>query len=325
MTTLSYPTTETTAPRSRLNRLWQTNWPLTLIGLGSVALLAFAAVMAVADPRLITGQVAWVKPMKFAISITFYSLTLAWMLGYVKGHPRLVGLVGGVTATGFVIELALIVMQVVRGVRSHFNFTTPFDGAVFSTMGSTILVVWLMTLVAALLVVRQKFTDAAFAWSLRLGLLVSAVGMVVAFLMTSPTPSQAAEIQSGSMPAEIGAHSVGVQDGGPGLPFVGWSTEGGDLRIPHFVGLHALQVLPLAGFAINRLFAEKLSQRRRAALVWTLGLGYLGFVVLLTWQALRGQSIVAPDALTLAAFGGLFVAVAAIGALIVAGRKAQSN
>jgi hypothetical protein len=135
--------------------------------------------------------------------------------------------------------------------------------------------------------------------------------------MTGPTPGQAAEMESGRMPAEVGAHSVGVQDGGPGLPFVGWSMEGGDLRVPHFVGLHGLQVLPLAGFAVNRLFGARLVQRRRAALVWVVGLGYLGFVILLTWQALRGQSIVAPDALTLIAFGALASALVAASTLVI--------
>lgn len=247
--------------------------------------------------------------MKFAISTAFYTLTLVWMLSFVKGRPRLVALIGSVTAIAFVVELSLIVMQAVRGVRSHFNLNTPFDSTVFSIMGGTIMVVWLMNLLTALLLMRQKFTDTAFAWSLRLGLLVSSVGMLVAFFMTgTPSPAQRAEIEAGRAPQTFGAHSVGVEDGGPGLPFVGWSTEGGDLRIPHFVGLHGLQVLPLVGFAVSRLF-NGLSGRRRAALVGIAGVGYLGMVILLTWQALRGQSVIAPDTTTLATLGGLLGAV----------------
>lgn len=150
--------------------------------------------------------------------------------------------------------------------------------------------------------------------------------MAVGFLMISNmTPSQKAELEAGRQPQYLGAHSVGVEDGSSGLPFINWSTQGGDLRVAHFVGLHGMQVLPLIGFIVTRRFANILSERRRTVLVWTAGLGYLGFVILLTWQALRGQSIGAPDALTLAAFSALFVTVAAIGALIVAGRKAQSN
>jgi hypothetical protein len=68
--------------------------------------------------------------------------------------------------------------------------------------------------------------------------------------MTSPTPEQiqAAGVD-GEMPIAC-AHSVGVEDGGPGLPITNWSTTGGDSRVAHFFGLHALQALPLFGFLV---------------------------------------------------------------------------
>ncbi len=103
----------------------------------------------------------------------------------------------------------------------------------------------------------------------------------------------------GFVMSAVGSHAVGVPDGGPGLPFVGWSTIGGDLRVGHFVGLHALQVLPL----LAALVAQRgLPEAARVRAVVSVAAGYLGLVLLLTWQALRAQPVLAPDGLTASAF-----------------------
>jgi hypothetical protein len=179
-------------------------------------------------------------------------------------------------------------------------------------MGGFIVLVWTMNLLLAIMLLRQRMPHQAFAWSLRLGVLISSIGMAAAFFMVTPTPDQTAAITNGYGPHVVGAHSIGVRDGGPGLPVLGWSTLGGDLRAAHFVGLHGLEVLPLFGWLLTRrrsVFAL-LAANDRLALVSSAGLGYLGLVLLLIWQALRGQSVVSPDAQTIAVASGLAAGVA---------------
>ena len=94
-----------------------------------------------------------------------------------------------------------------------------------------------------MLLVRRA-RDRATTWAVGLGLGLSALGMLVAFPMVRQEGTGAEGI--------AGAHSVGVPDGGPGLPMLGWSTTGGDLRIGHFVGLHAMQALPILAFLLRR-------------------------------------------------------------------------
>ncbi|MGH3921735.1 MAG: hypothetical protein ACRDTT_02475, partial [Pseudonocardiaceae bacterium] len=171
------------------------------------------------------------------------------------------------------------------------------------------------TLVIAALASRRQFGDRPFTLAIRFGLLVALIGMALGFLMTAPTADQQQAIANGNT-SMVGAHSVGVADGEPGLPVTAWSTTGGDLRVPHFVGLHALQALPLLAWllALPRL---GLDERTRARLVTTGAAGYLGLVGLLLWQALRGQPLIAPDGLTLGAATTLLVAVAAAVATIL--------
>jgi hypothetical protein len=153
----------------------------------------------------------------------------------------------------------------------------------------------------------------------RFGVIISSIGMAVAVFMVRPTPEQAGAVASGYSTI-VGAHTVGVPDGGPGLPVFGWSTVGGDLRVAHFVGLHALQTLPLFGWLFTRQRAlGPLTANDRLALVWTSGLSYLGLVVLLAWQALRGESVVHPGPETLAT-AAVLAASAATSIIIVVAR-----
>jgi hypothetical protein len=75
-------------------------------------------------------------------------------------------------------------------------------------MGAFIVFVWTMNLLLAIMLLRQRMPDQAFAWSLRLGLLISSVGMAAAFFMVTPTPEQAAAIASGH-----GQHRRGADRG----------------------------------------------------------------------------------------------------------------
>ena len=298
--------------RSLLKKSFAINPLLTLFGLSMVVTFIATLIGIFVDPRVITGALAWEKPAKFAISGTVYCFTLLWMLNFVQGHKRLVNLVANAIAISFLIEMIAICGQVVRGTTSHFNVSTPLDSALYATMAAFVLLIWCMTFVAALLLLRQRMPNPVLASSLRLGIFLSLVGMLAAFLMTEPTAMQLAAQKISGHFTTIGAHSVGVADGGPGIPFLGWSTVGGDLRIPHFVGLHALQVVPFVGWLLSLLPLSFLRVGHKVALVWTFAASYLALIALLTWQALRAQSLIAPDALTLQAFALLIGSTALV-------------
>jgi len=127
-------------------------------------------------------------------------------------------------------------------------------------------------------------------------------------------------------PRVVGAHSVGVADGGSGLPVVGWSTAGGDFRVAHFLGIHAMQILPFFGWFVarRRNWFSHFQEIHRLALVCTVGFAYLGLVLLLVWQALRGQSVIHPDVYTLTV-GLVLLALTGLSAWAIAARSKRMN
>jgi hypothetical protein len=87
-----------------------------------------------------------------------------------------------------------------------------------------------------------------------------------------------------------GQSVVGVAPGGPGLPVVNWSTTGGDFRVSHFLGIHALQILPIAGWLIGQM--EGLPRRARPTAVVAVSAGYALLMGIVFLQALNGVPLV---------------------------------
>ncbi|XVS66299.1 hypothetical protein ACQPYE_09650 [Actinosynnema sp. CA-299493] len=267
-----------------MTRFLRRHPPLALFSLLMVAVTLVSLGGLIFDDRILAGSPIWFKPLKFGISLALYGVTLAWMLTLTTRLRRVGRWAGTVIALTGTVEVAVIVGQVVRGRQSHFNVATPLDALLWQAMAVTIVTLWVMHAVIAVALVLSRFADPVAGAAVRLGLLLSLVGLGLGFLMTSPAPGQ--DPRAGI----VGAHSVGVPDGGPQLALTGWSATGGDLRIPHFVGMHALQVLPLLVVLFGR--------RANLGLVRGLAIGYAGLVALVTWQALRGQPLLRPDLLT---------------------------
>ena len=196
--------------------------------------LALALVLIVAmqiDAVIVLGIERWIKPLKFAVSIAIYLGTLAWLQPSLDLPARTRSYVIGVAAGTMTLEMIAIGMQAFRGTTSHFNIATVFDGIVFQVMGVAILA---NTIAAAWMAVASwrlfKIDRSGYQLGVVLGFALFLFGSVI-----------------GGVLIGYDAHTVGAADGGAGLPLLNWSTTAGDLRVSHFVALHALQGLPLLG------------------------------------------------------------------------------
>ncbi|AMY12010.1 hypothetical protein LuPra_05282 [Luteitalea pratensis] len=294
-------------------RLWQTGPELVATTVLMLIVLTGAIVGLLVDPRVITGAPAWLKPAKFAVSIAIYTTTLAWIFTLLPEWPRTRRVVGWGTAAALAIEMVIIGGQAWRGTTSHFNVATPLDGVLWVIMGLTIVAQTLLSVAVAVALWKQRFDDAALGWALRLGMTVTIVGAFTGGLMTRPTGPQIEAARARERMTIAGAHTVGAADGGPGMVGTGWSRDHGDMRVPHFVGLHALQVLPVVALLMRR---RRFAATARVRLVIVAATSYATLFVILLVQALRGVPVTTPDATTMAQLGGWALATALAFALV---------
>jgi hypothetical protein len=296
---------------SILRTLWQHQQVLVVICLWHVAMIPLVMLLYLIYPVEITGVNGWVKPLKFALSSAVYAGSIAWIATLLPTSSRWYTLASWTIAVSLLIETTLITLQVARGTVSHYNISTPLDTTIYSLMATFISMLATANIICLCIVLFHKAIPSIIRIACGWGLGISVVGMVAGVLMTSVNvaPSQLHTMQvDQKAPASYGAHSVGVDDGGPGLPFVGWSTVAGDLRVGHFVGLHGLQVLPVfASLLISGRLLRRSTSVQHQQLVQLVGIAYTACTVLLILQAWRGQSVVSPDMLSMSFAAGIGV------------------
>lgn len=261
-------------PLAILAELLERQRTLASYGLATLLLAALALAMQAVDPRtLASGVNVWVKPAKFFSSVALFSLTLAWFFGYIAPERRRGFMLRAAVATVLVagsLELAWIAWQGANGLESHFNFDTLFYRRMFNLMGVLAVLLLATTLPLAWAVARHPAPGLA-------GDFVAAVaaGLVLAFLLGTAF---------GALIAANGGHAVGAHSGA--MPLFGWNRSGGDLRVAHFAGIHAMQALPILA-----ALAAGLAARLR----WTILLAgtalYVGLAIALYAQAAAGHAL----------------------------------
>ncbi len=217
-----------------MNRLRLKNKPLYYFGWFNLIFAFGSFLMMQFDDTKILGINAWIKPMKFFLSVGIFSFTMAWFLPLLGQHKksRIYSYVIILTLT---LEVVIISYQSWQGTTSHFNVSSELNGFLFKIMGIAIIILTAWTAYINLLFFRSKndTVPSPYLWGIRLGMLIFVLFALEGIVMV-----------------EMMKHTVGGPDGGRGLFFVNWSRDLGDLRVPHFFGLHALQILPLIGYYV---------------------------------------------------------------------------
>lgn len=174
---------------------------------------------------------AWYKPFKFAFSIFLFAWTMAWYCYYLPSFNINYFNWSIIILLGF--EIVYIAFQANKGQLSHFNLSTPIYSGLYVAMALAASLVTIYTAYVGILFFKYDFPTLPdnYLWAIRLGIIIFVVFSFEGFVMGSRL-----------------THTIGGENGGAGIPLLNWSTKFGDPRISHFIGMHALQVLPMLSF-----------------------------------------------------------------------------
>ena len=208
---------------------------LLLIGAGVVHSVVFLL-----DDQPWAGPVGWRKAITFGFSLGVTLLSLAVIARFVHLGKREGWWVLGTLAAASAFEYALIVAQAWRGEPSHFNVATVVDAVIWVAMGIGIAGIVIGTIAFTAAAFRPVAVAPALALGIRSGLVLLLAGYVVGGII----------IGSGG----------GVSESPTGDESI--LGAAGELKVPHAIGLHALQVLPLLAWSAGRFVGSEPRQRR---------------------------------------------------------------
>lgn len=256
--------------------------PLYWVGLALLIISIPTLALTLLDGRQLQGVSVWLKPFKFQISTGAYLLTLAlfmvWLPAQALRTKKARYVVWSAVISGL-FEVAYITVQGSLGLASHYNLSSRFFANMYTLMGIGAVVLASASLVLGILIARNQ----AYELPALLKLAV-VLGLILTFVIGTGF--------GGYLSAQRAGHWVGgvLSDSG-GLPLVKWSRSGGDLRVAHFFGIHAMHFIPAFAFALHLAGTKQIAQMtqtRAVKAVWIFAIAFTGFCTWTFVQALRG-------------------------------------
>jgi hypothetical protein len=249
---------------SLLSELKTRNETLFYFGLVCFGLAIIFLLLSRVSSAEVQGVNAWNKPLKFALSIFLYVWAMAWYCHYLYDFNIKPFNWAVIILLGF--EVIYIALQAGKGQLSHFNVSTPLHSTLYTLMGLAAALVTIYTTYVGVLFFIQSFPSLPvhYIWAIRLAIVIFVIFSFEGFLMGSRMN-----------------HSVGALNDNSTWFVVGWSKTVGDLRVSHFIGMHALQVLPILSYYVFK--------STRATILISLLYGLLALSTLV--QALNGNPL----------------------------------
>lgn len=258
--------------------------PRATLWFAAALLAAMALPSAIAfgsDIRELHGVNVWDKPLKFQCSLGLHLMTLAFavqLLAAERDRPAVRG-AALLVAMCALLEALYISLQAARGRESHFNRATEWEAlAYYGGMGTGALLILAGTAAVGWFLWRsaRARTASGLQYGMALGLLA---GSLATFIAVVPLSS--------GMVGGLGHWVGGMRTDANGLWLTGWSTTGGDLRVPHFFATHLMQVAPASGWLADRV--DPAHTRRWVQIAVALG---LVAVIATLAQAVAGRPLV---------------------------------
>lgn len=227
--------------------LSQFGWILLL------SLPVFAA-LCYSTPNALHTANPWIKPMKFALSFATFTWTTSLFLQQLAMPKWLRHAARQTMVASITVEMLCLSAQAWRGAAPGASTTDWLIQQMTTAMVSVNTAI-LVGLLAAFCGKRERIwiADHATVLAIRFSIVIFLIGNAVGGYMLAR-----------------GSHTVGASDGGPGLPFLNWSTIAGDLRIAHFIAIHAIQIVPLFAWLLWQMTPRPALKQRRIA-VYAMG------------------------------------------------------
>jgi hypothetical protein len=237
--------------RSFFRELDATDPVLSRLGWALLLAVPVFAALAMSVPAGAAAVNPWIKPIKFSMSFSTFASTVSLLLLALRMPKWQLTLARRAIAISVAFEILSLAAQAWRSAY-HLSGHSLIDSSLAQMTNSMVMVntgiiCWMLALFCANRVRTDKI-DWPMVSAIRYSIVIFLAGNAIGGYMLAR-----------------GSHTVGVADGGPGLPFVNWSVIGGDLRIAHFIAIHAIQIVPLFAYILAQMAPVLPVKHRRIA------------------------------------------------------------